>query len=210
MTAAFSRRGRIAASRTPRWDAPRRRCSPRDTRRARPRSQRVDTAAPDHRQGWCGSNSDDSPDEHSPSQSAPRSGLAWVLIPSTVTELNASRNTHETLRRYGSPSVSGPGRRGGVRRGFRKHCVVVGVGSPRPVHDPRPGVLLRRHGAGEERPQHVDDELLVPVGRAAVVGGGRLHAGLQRGKRVHRGLRQRLPRQHPPHDARGLGAPCSP
>ena len=43
----------------------------------------------------------------------------------------------------------------------------------RPVHDPRSGLLLRRDGPAPQRPEHADDEVLVPARRPAGVGDGR-------------------------------------
>ena len=44
----------------------------------------------------------------------------------------------------------------------------------RAAHDPRSGVLLRRHGPQQERPEHADDELRVPRHRRHPVGAVRV------------------------------------
>ena len=60
----------------------------------------------------------------------------------------------------------------------------AGIGGTRAVHDPRSGLLLRRHGPEPQRAQHADDELLVPARscRSCWVD-RRVLAGLQRRRR---------------------------
>ena len=48
----------------------------------------------------------------------------------------------------------------------------AGMCRTRAVHDAGPGVLLRGHGAFQERAQHADDELLVPPRDPGAVGRG--------------------------------------
>ena len=52
----------------------------------------------------------------------------------------------------------------------RRYGVGADRGRARDVHDAGPRVLLRRHGAVEERPRHVDAELLRPRARERAVG----------------------------------------
>src|SRR3546814_3853606 len=51
------------------------------------------------------------------------------------------------------------------------------LSSPRAVHDAGTGALLRRHGLDSQRPEHADDELLVPAHRAGRLGRRRVLAG---------------------------------
>ena len=58
--------------------------------------------------------------------------------------------------------------------GYRRYRLDLGQLGPGPAHDARSRVLLRRHGARQERAQHDDDELHRPGHRAGAVGALRL------------------------------------
>src|SRR4051812_40294847 len=94
-----------------------------------------------------------------------------------MTDLKHPRNS-ATLR--SRPSAAVGGRKTGGTDGFREHRLGAGFGRARAVHDARVGLLLRRHGPTTQRPEHADDELLLPADGAHRVVRGRLHAVLQR------------------------------
>ncbi|CAM5380756.1 hypothetical protein SFUMM280S_05555 [Streptomyces fumanus] len=74
----------------------------------------------------------------------------------------------------------------------RQHRVHAHLFRPGDAHDPRPGLLLRRHGPRQEHPEHADDELHQPRHRHRPVGAVRVLHGVRHGFRLRRRLELRL------------------
>ena len=95
-----------------------------------------------------------------PTPTSSRLPLARLIDRPREPHMFLARNRHRRVGRAGGRAGAPHGRRPTRRRPeHRGHRLGARERGARPAHDAGSGVLLRRHGPGEERPQHDDDEL---------------------------------------------------